>query len=561
MMLPRPRPPVPRGPADVVLYNGNVITMDPRRPSARGVAIADGRIMAVGDDRAVRDLAGPRTEQVDLADRTLLPGFVDSHAHVSHVGEELAKVDLSRCRSIADVLEAVGERARQTPPGEWVQVSAMWHETALAERRFPTRHELDAVAPNNPVYLPRGTRFFAVANSRALDLAGIDERTPDPDGGRFERDPRTGELTGLLLQPAAFGRVRRLLPAPSPDHHVEAIRRGGRLFSRAGVTSVVDPALTPEVMRAYQRVWAAGELQVRTNMTLIVDRSVPLAVGAEELVEAAETWGLFSGHGDDLLRLGALKVWADGFIETAWLKEGYANDASFHGVQAMPRETLERFTRAASRQGWQVAIHSVGDAAVELVLDAFEAADRERPIGGRRWSLMHALFMSPTMIERARRLGVVVSAQQLLVYAFAPTAIECWGDERMSNVSPHRTWLDAGLVVAAGSDVVPFDPLLGIWSLVTRRTLAAGVVGPGQRVSREEALRMYTLNGAYLTFDEELKGSLEPGKLADLVILDGDLMTCPEDEIKDLPVVTTVLGGRVVHSDGRVWGDRTDAAR
>jgi predicted amidohydrolase YtcJ len=557
MIHPHPRPPLPAGPVEAVLYNGNVLTLDPTRPAACAVAIAEGRVLAVGDDRDVRALAEPGAEQIDLGGRTLLPGFVDSHAHVSHVGEELGKVDLSRCRSIADVLEAVAERARTTPPGEWIEVSGMWHETALAEKRFPTRRELDAAAPDHPVYLPRGTRFFAVANSLALQRAGIDEQTPDPEGGQFARDPETGELTGLLLQRPAFAPVRRLLPTPGLDEHVEGIRRGGRLFSRTGVTSVVDPALSPEAMRAYQRVWAAGELQVRTNMTLILDRSVPLERDEDELLEQLETWGAFSGHGDELLRLGALKFWADGFVETAWLKEGYANNPAFHGVQAMPRETLARVLRAASRHRWQVGIHCVGDAAVEMVLDAFEAADREAPIGGRRWSLMHALFVTPEMNERARRLGLVISAQQLLVYAFAPTMIECWGDERMRNVSPHRTWLDAGLVVAAGSDVVPFDPLVGIWSMVTRRTLAAGIVGPDQRVTREEALRMYTINGAYLTFEENLKGSIEPGKLADLVILDGDPLSCPEAEIKDLPVATTVLGGRVVHSDGRVWGDKT----
>jgi predicted amidohydrolase YtcJ len=258
-----------------------------------------------------------------------------------------------------------------------------------------------------------------------------------------------------------------------------------------------------------------------------------------------------------MLRLGAMKLFVDGFVETAWLHEPYANDAAFHGVQAVSRDVLSDVLQAASRNDWQVAVHCVGDAAVDLALDAFEAADREKSIRNRRWSLIHAVFATPQAIRRARELGLVISAQQLLVHAFAPTMLTCWGEERMQRGSPHRDWLDAGLVIAAGSDVVPFDPLLGIWSLVTRETRAAGAVGLEQRVSREEALRMYTLNGAYLTFEEDLKGSLAPGKLADLVVLDGDPLVCATEEIKDLSVAATVVGGRVTFSNGQVWGDAT----
>jgi predicted amidohydrolase YtcJ len=292
-------------------------------------------------------------------------------------------------------------------------------------------------------------------------------------------------------------------------------------------------------------------------MIAILDMSVPLSLSQDELLRKVEAWGPYSGFGDAMLRLGAMKMFVDGFVETAWLVDGYANDPTFFGVQAVQRDVLLATLRAASRNNWQVAVHCVGDAAVNLALDAFEAADQVKSIRDRRWSLIHAVFASPGAFERARQLGLVISAQQLLVYAFAATMVTCWGAERMQRGSPHRAWIDAGLVVAAGSDVVPFDPLLGVWSLVTRETRAAGIVGPEQCVSRVEALKMYTLNGAYLTFEEDLKGSLEPGKLADLVILDGDPLRCATEEIKDLPVATTILGGRVTHSDGRVWGDST----
>jgi predicted amidohydrolase YtcJ len=538
---------------EIVLDNGNVLTMAAAQPRAEAIAVAEGRIAAVGSTSDVRALASPDAAHVDLHRRTVLPGFIDAHAHVSQVGHELSKVDLSPCRSIAEVLHAVAARAGSTPPGEWIEGSAMWHESALAEKRFPTRRELDAVAPDHPVYLPRGTRFFAVANSPALKLAGIDERTPQPDGGQFEHDPDSGELTGLLLQRPAFAAVKRLLPVPGPDDKVRAIQHGQRLFSRVGVTSVVDPALTPDAQRAYQQLWAEDALRVRTSMTTILDMNVPLSLTLEDCLVRAENLGLYSGFGDTMLRVGQLKLFVDGFVETAWLSAPYANDSNFYGVQAVPRATLETVLRVASRHNWQVGLHCVGDAAVDLALDAFEAADREKSITDRRWSLMHAVFASPSAMARARRLGVVISAQQLLVYAFAPTMLACWGEARMQHASPHRTWLDHGLVVAAGSDVVPFDPLLGIHSLVTRETLAAGVVGPAERVTRSEALWMYTVAGAYLTFEEHDKGSLEIGKLADLVILDGDPLTCPEPLIKDINVVATLVGGRVTHSDGQLF--------
>jgi len=535
-----------------VFYNGNVLTMAAAQPRAEALAVADGRIAAVGSSNDLLAEAGADAERVDLNGRTVLPGFIDSHAHVSHVGHELQKVDLSRCRSIADVLEAFRQRAAPTPKGEWLEASGMWHETALAEQRFPTRQELDAVAPDHPVYLPRGTRFFAVANSLALHLAAIRADTPDPEGGRFGRDPKSGELTGLLLQPPAFNRVKRLLPGPGADAKVRAIEHGQRLFSRAGVTSVVDPALTPDAMRAYQQLWASDALRVRTSMTTILDMNVPLSLTHDALLTKVEALGPFTGFGDAMLRLGQLKLFVDGFVETAWLHAPYANDSTFHGVQAVPRETLEAVLRLASRNNWQVGVHAVGDAAVDLALDAFEGADQERSIRDRRWSLMHAVFASPSAMARAKQLGVVISAQQLLVYAFAPTMLTCWGEQRMQHVSPHREWQRQGLTAAAGSDVVPFDPLLGIQSLVTRETLAAGVVGPDERVSRADALYMYTLAGAYLTFEEHLKGSLEVGKLADLVVLDADPLNCPESEIKEIAVLATLVGGRITYTDGQL---------
>jgi predicted amidohydrolase YtcJ len=532
--------------ADLILHHGRVYTVDAAFTVAEAVAIADGRIVGVGSNDDVDALGGPGTRRVHLNGRTVTPGFFDAHAHAASIGPNLAKVDLSQATSLDEVLQTIAARTRETPAGEWIEVSPTWHESTLRERRFPTRAELDAVAPGHPVYLPRGTRFFAVTNSAGFKAAGIERSTPDPPGGRFERDAE-GDLTGLMLDPPAFNQVKRLLPPVTHATRVRALQDANRAFNAAGITSIIDPALDAAEIRAYQELWEAGRLSVRTTGIVAPDRSVPLQSDADGLVRFLDGWAPRSGFGDDLFRIGPFKLWVDGFIETAWLKEGYANNPDFHGVQGVPRDVLSRVLGRANELGWQVALHVVGDAALEMTLDVFAEVDRQRPIAGRRWTVMHALFPTEPVFRLCRELDVQISVQQGLSYAFGDSMIRCWGEQRAAYASPFRAWLDRGFRLAGGSDVIPFNPLVSIWSTVTRETRAAGVLGREQAATRQEALRMYTANPAFLTFEEHTKGSLERGKLADLVVLSADPLACPEPEIRDIVPLATMLGGAPVH--------------
>jgi predicted amidohydrolase YtcJ len=532
--------------ADLVLHHGRVRTVDAEGSTTEAVAVSGDRILAVGSNDEMEVLADADTRRVHLNGRTVLPGFFDAHAHAMSIGINLAKVDLSAAASIGDVLQGIAERARQTPRGEWIEIAPTWHESTLSERRLPTRQELDSVVPDHPVYVPRGTRFFAVTNSAGFRAAGIDASVEDPPGGQFERDA-SGELTGRMFNPPAFDQVRRLLPPVTHDTLVRAIRAANRAFNAVGLTSIIDPALGAAEIRAYQDLWDRHELRVRTTGIVAPDHSVPLVSSADELMRFLDGFAPRSGFGDAFFRIGPFKLWIDGFIETAWLKEGYANDSDFHGVQAVPRDVMLHVLRKANELGWQVAVHAVGDAALEQTMDVFEELHHERSLAGRRWTLMHALFPTEKVLEACRRMDVHISVQQGLSYAFGDSMVKCWGQRRAAFATPHRVYLDRGFRLAGGSDVVPFNPLVSMWSTITRETRAAGVLGREQGATRAEALRMYSINPSYLTFEEHVKGSIEPGKLADLVVLSDDPLTCPEPAIKDLQILATILGGNLVH--------------
>jgi predicted amidohydrolase YtcJ len=535
-----------RANADLILHHGRIYPVDAAFSVAEAIAIADGRVQAIGTSDTILGLAGSHTRRVNLNGATVLPGFFDGHTHAMSIGINLVKVDLSNAASIDDVLSLVKARAAETPPGEWIEIAPTWHESTLRERRFPSRAELDDVAPANPVYLPRGTRFFAVTNSAGFVAAGIDGTTPDPEGGRFERDA-SGELTGLMLDPPAFNQVKRLLPPITQATRVRALHTVHRAFNRVGITSVIDPALNADEIRAYQAVWEDGSLSVRTTGIVAPDTSVPLQRSTDDLLAFLDGWAPRSGFGDNRFRIGPLKLWVDGFIETAWLKEGYANDPEFHGVQAVRRDVLLAVLRRANELDWQVALHVVGDAALEMTLDVFAEVNREKSIVGRRWTVMHALFPTERVFRLCREMDVQVSVQQGLSYAFGESMLKCWGPERAAYASPFRTWIDRGFRLAGGSDVIPFDPLTSIWSTVTRMTRAAGVLGHEQAATRQEAVAMYTANPPYLTFEEDVKGRLEPGKLADLVVLSEDPLRCEEEAIRNITVVATILEGKLVY--------------
>lgn len=537
--------------ADLVLLNGKVVTVDDDFSVAEAVAVKDRRILAVGPSAEIAEMAGAETEVIDLEGRTVLPGLIDSHLHMLGTGRAMSMLDCRTppMRSIADIIAVVRGRVEEAEPGEWIQGRG-WDQAKLAEHRNPTRWDLDEAVPDNPVYLTRTCGHVAVVNSRALELAGITRDTPQPVGGSIVKDGE-GEPTGLLLERPAFWLVLKHVPPPDLDTKVEAIKLASLAFSEAGLTGVIEPGIVAEDMRAYQRALKESGLTVRVSMMLTaLEGDEPV----EESLRRIREFPITTSFGDDMLRFLGLKLLIDGGIgpRTALLREPYEGEPDNYGILTMPEEKLQRLLDAGNTQGMLVGVHCAGGRAMDIVLKAFEETDRKRPIKGRRFTLIHAYQPSEENFEQCSRLGVVVASQPSFLHYLGDSFYENVGPDRSKWVKPHRAWIDNGVVVAAGTDspVTPHPPFVSLWAAIARRTEVKGTqMGTEQRVTREEAIRMYTINGAYLSFEEDVKGSIELGKLADLIVIDRDILTCPEDEIEETKVLRTILGGKTVYKD------------
>ena len=537
----------PSAPPDLVLYNGKIVTVDPSFSIAQAVAIGSGRFVAVGTNDAVRQTAGPATRQIDLGGRTVIPGLMDGHLHNAGGGPG---VDLSRVRSIDGLFAAVEARATNAAPGELIVSNSDWHEAQLREKRLPQLKELDRVAPRNPVVLVRGGHEYII-NSAAAKRWNITRDTQSPPGGEIGREP-DGELNGELVDTA-----RNLVQLPPPPKLTpEAIERQLRLLNTVGLTSIRIPGSFQfggdqvAAYRLFQQLKAEGRLTLRVNYLMrIFDFS-----SVEKVRALIASWNIKPDEGDDWVRIGGMKTLVDGGFEGGHMREPYAEPygrgGKFKGIEVVPRSQYIPVVLELNRLGWRVATHAVGDAAVDEVLDAYEAADRERSIKDRRWTIEHFFIARPDQFARVRALGLAISAQDHL-YLAAPSVAKYWGRERAEQVTPMRTFLDQGFLVAGGTDspVIPYNPFWAMYHFITRDTISDSVYGANQRISREEALRVYTLNNARLTFEESQKGSIEPGKLADLAILSADYLTVPEKDIESLKALATMVGGRFVYMD------------
>lgn len=534
--------------ADLVLINGKVITLDEEFSIAEAVAVRNGRILAVGSSEDIKQYIDEETDILDLGGKTVLPGLIDSHLHLLGLGLTLLWINCSSppMGSIKDIIEAVRKRAEKLGPGKWI-IGRGWDQSKLEEHRFPNRWDLDGAAPDNPVYLIRTCGHVVVVNSRALEIAGIGPETPQPEGGVIVRDER-GVPTGVFLERPAFWLVQRHIPQPSFETKVEAIKRACRALNEVGITSVIEPGILPEDMRAYQRARAEGGLTIRVSMML---RGVEEGETLEESLRRMREFPMSTGSGDEMLRFLGLKLVMDGGLggRTALLREPYEGQPTNYGVQTMPEEKLQRLVDEANLKGMMVGIHCAGGRAMDLTLKALNETDKKRSIKGRRFTLIHAYLPSEENFEQCSRLGVVVASQPSFLYYLGDSFHENIGPERAEWVKPHRAWVDHGIVVAAGTDapVTPYNPFVSLWAATTRRTEGGKQLGSEQCISRKEALRMYTLNAAYLSFEEHLKGSIEEGKLADLTVIDRNILTCPLDEVRKTRVLRTILGGRTVY--------------
>ncbi len=485
MTQPVPRLSIPNGPPDTILLNGRLLTLDSSGRVAEAIAIREGVIQAVGSSSEIAEMAGPNTRRIELDSQTVMPSFFDSHNHMRGTGLGLDAVDLSRAKDIGEVLAVVEQRAAVAPPDEWIVSSGRWHEEQLVEQRFPNRDELDRAAPNHAVLLRRGGHNVVV-NSRAFERASVPEEATNPPGGTFVRDGG-GSLTGHVIGGAAFQRILRAMPSPMPEQEEAALKKVMRAYNAAGITSVIEPDLMESEFTSYRNLRERNEMTVRTTAMF---RFVP-GFTPEELERAKFRLEKreFLPANDPWLRAGGVKITADGGVETGFIREPFAytdDPREPHGKRYASEENLQEFCIVASRAGWQVGIHCVGDAAIDSVLDAYEAAHAAAPLTGRRWALIHMMAAQPEHFPRARALDLVITAQQPLQYTLAAGFRKYWGPERAQHIEPLRAYLESGLIVGGGSDspVTPYEPLIGIWSSVTRETHLAGVQGPGRSPSK-----------------------------------------------------------------------------
>jgi len=527
--------------ADIIFKNAKIWTVDRSKPQAQALAVASGRILAVGSDSEIRVLEGPETAVIDAGGKLILPGFIDDHTHFVNGGFQLESVNLREAKDESEFARIIAERARKDP-GSWI-TGGDWDHDRWPGARLPSRELIDRFTGNTPVFVSRYDGHMALANTLVLRLAGIGRGTPDPPGGTIVRDPVTKEPTGVLKD-AAMDAVWGLIPAASQDEMLRAARRALAEARRYGVTSIQDVSSAGD-LRTYQELKARGELTLRTHCRLPVS-------GWEQMAAL----GIRVPFGDEWIKIGSLKAFADGSLgsSTALFFDPYLSDPSTRGLATdiVQDGSLRKWAAAADRAHLQLSIHAIGDSAVGLMLDLFSAIAKENPPWDRRFRIEHAQHIAPKDFRRFAALGVIASAQPYHLADDGRWAEKRIGHERCRWAYPFRTFIDSGVKLCFGSDwtVAPIDPLLGISAAVTRRTTDGANPGgwfPEERITVREAVEAYTINNAYAAFEENEKGSISPGKLADLVVLSGDILTMAPERIDTVRVEMTVVGGKIVY--------------
>jgi hypothetical protein len=518
----------------LVVVNGNVLTQDDAQPVAEAFAIKDGRFVAVGSNDDVQNLVSPGTAIVDAAGGTVVPGFIDAHSHPSGAGLNALKNVDTNLGSIALMQEALRARAGETPPGAWI-VGYMYDDTKQEEGRPVNRLDLDAVSTNHPIVVGHRGGHTGVYNSMAFATAGVTVDTPDPFGGHFYRE--NGELTGKVAE-----RARGAFNVVSTSTRAE--RAAGvalicRQMNAQGLTSVHQASTGSAAFTAYQDAREAGDLTFRMHA---------LASGGS--FPSLNRGGIRTGFGDEWLRIGAVKYVADGSASerTMAMSTAYAGRPDDFGIMTMTQEQVHEVVEEAHRSGWQVAIHANGDVTIDMVLNAYERVQREWPRADARHRIEHCSLVNPSLLQRIADGGVIPAP----FYTYAHYHGEKWieyGEEKMEWMFAHKSFLDYGIPVAPASDHSPgpYEPLMAIQSMVTRKDFSGRVWGPSQRITVDQALKVCTVNGAYASFEENEKGTITAGKLGDFVILAEDPHDVDPDRIKEIQVVRTVVGGTTMH--------------
>jgi predicted amidohydrolase YtcJ len=506
-------------PTDLILKNANIITMDAALPRAGLLAVSDDAIFFVGGNTELDRLTGRATRIIDCAGKTVVPGFNDAHLHLFSLVRKLLSVDVSPAsvRSIDDIKEAIRQKAAKTPPGDWIS-GTDYNEFYLEGKRCPTRWDLDEAAPDHPVVLSHRSLHACVLNSLALSLSGIGAATPEPEGTRIERDMATGEPNGILIDMLSYIRSK-VMPPFSEAELNEGVALANRLCLSYGITSVQDATVSNDIHRWETVCGLVLNRRLRSRVTLMA--------GAPHRQEFQEL-GLKTGYGDNLMQLGAVKIMPEVQPEQAELNE---------------------LVLECHRAGWQIACHAIAEDTVAAAITALEYAAKYSPVAGRRHRIEHCGECPPHLLERLKKLGTVIVTQPPFIYYSGERYLATVPESQQPWLYRIKTPLGKGVVVAGSSDapVVPNNPLTGIYAAVTRQAESGQSLLPEEKITPEQALGLYTANAAYTSFEEKIKGSLSPGKLADMIVLSADPTQVPPEKLKDIKVEMTIIGGEVVY--------------
>ncbi len=546
---------------DVVYINGTVITMDDRNTKAEAVAIKEDKIVAVGPAASIQKMVGPETRRVDLTDKTLLPGLSEPHNHFGVYGAltlrsvSLQSPPVGTVKNMKELIEALRERASRTPRGQWVYGRG-YDDTLLAENRHPNRFDLDKASKDHPLLIVHVSGHLSVANTKALEMAGIGRDTSQPTGGVIRKDPRTGEPDGILEEMPAQYLVARLLPPITMEQRLNGIVAASETYLQVGVTSCSDAGVnfpgvgSCEEIVAYQKAVNQGLLSLRITMMIGVD----FLLGPE-----GRNPSFLTGFGNDRLKIGPAKIIVDGSIQgyTGWLAKPYyvpfKGEKDYRGYPVTPPDRLNKLIAEAHRAGFQIAAHGNGDAAIDAILHAYQLAQKEYPRPDARHRIEHCQTVREDQLDTMAELGITPS--------FFVSHTFYWGDrhktiflgpERAKRISPLKSALKRGIKFTMHSDcpVTPVSPLFCVFAAVNRVTIGGEVLGPEFRLTPEEALRGVTIDAPWQTFDEKIKGSIEPGKLADFTILSENPLTVSPERIKDIKVKEVIIGGKSVYRAG-----------
>jgi predicted amidohydrolase YtcJ len=548
--------------ADLVFHHGKIVTVDQNFTIAEGLAVKGDRILAVGTNTEVLKLAGPKTEKIDLKGKTVLPGLADSHVHPTAASVYEFDHPVPEMDTIADVLKYIGSRAAALEKGQWIVIQQVFI-TRLRDQRYPTRKELDLVAPDHPVLFATGPD--ASVNSLALKLSGIDRDYKITDGGTgyIERDAN-GEPTGILRSCTRLVKSAASDKPPSQAEKRERLKKLLADYNAVGITSIADRDAGDGAVELYKSLYEKGELSCRVFINYSVDAQATLeAIEARIRQAVANPLHKY----DNMLWLRGIKCYLDGgmltgsaYMQKPWgVSKIYSiADPEYRGLLYIQPDKLRAIAKLALENDLQMTAHSVGDGAVQALVDAYASINDELPVRERRPCITHCNFMSLAAIEQMEKLGIVADLQPAWLWLDGKTLLAQFGDERLAYFQPYKTLFERHIVIGGGSDhmqkigslrsVNPYNPFLAMWITLSRQPRRADLpLHPEQRLTREEAIRLYTINNAFLTFEEKEKGSLERGKLADFIVLKEDILTCPEEAVKDIEVEQTYLGGRKIY--------------